>query len=63
MGSRKKVKHTRRKVTQEQVDAMNREVELRQSNQAFAVGSDGRLTRVDVIYYDWDRVVPDIHKT
>ena len=59
----KKVKHTRRKVTQEQVDAMNREVELRHGNQAFAVGPDGRLTRVDVIYYDWDRVVPKLHQT
>jgi len=59
----KKIKHARRKVTQEQVNAMNREVELRQGNQAFAVGDDGRLTRVDVIYYDWDRVVPKLHKT
>ncbi len=45
MSKRKdRVKHSRRKVTQEQVDAMNRELELRHANYRYAVGHDGRLT-------------------
>ena len=40
----KKVKHARRKVTQEQVDAMNRELELRHADYRYVVGHDGRLT-------------------
>lgn len=47
----KKVKHTRRKVTQEQVDAMNRELEIRSSaNYRYSVGTDGRLKEIPVIY-------------
>jgi hypothetical protein len=53
--SMKKVKYARRKVTQEQVNAMNRELELRgDGSHRYAVGSDGRLTEVEVImYYSW----------
>jgi hypothetical protein len=49
----KKVKHVRRKVTQEQVDSMNREQELRGSKVRYAVGHDGRLAEVELVYMDW----------
>ena len=55
----RKVKHARRKVTEEQVSAMQRECELHHSNETFVVGSDGRLTRTAVVYYDWDRIPPN----
>jgi hypothetical protein len=43
----KKLKHARRKVTEEQVAAMNRELELRGSaTYRYAVDHDGRLTKV-----------------
>jgi transcription elongation GreA/GreB family factor len=42
-----KVKHARRKVTQEQVDAMNRQLELASSaTYRYARDQDGRLTEV-----------------
>lgn len=51
---RKRVKHARRKVTQEQVDAMNRELELRGGPHRYAVGHDGRLVEVEIMdYYSW----------
>jgi len=40
------VKHVRRKVTQEQVDAMNRMLQLSSAPFRYAVGNDGRLTEV-----------------
>lgn len=47
----KKVKHSRRKVTKEQVDAMNRQLELQDADYRYAVGPDGRLTETEVIRY------------
>lgn len=52
---RKEVKHARRKVTQEQVDAMNRQLELQDADRRFTVGPDGRLKDAQVIHYDWER--------
>jgi hypothetical protein len=48
----KRTKHVRRKVTQEQVDAMNRQLELTNSKLRYAVGLDGRLTEAEVFMYN-----------
>ena len=48
----KKVKHVRRKVTQEQVDAMNRTLELQHAGYRYEVGWDGRLSEANCVYYD-----------
>ena len=45
-----KVKHTRRKVTQEQVDAMNRQLELKGASYRHAIDQNGRLTETPVHY-------------
>jgi hypothetical protein len=42
-------------VTQEQVDAMNRQLELQHADRRFVVGTDGRLKEAEVIHYDWER--------
>lgn len=48
----KKVKHARRKVTQEQVDAMNRQLELTHSaNYRYVRDQDGRLTQTP--HHEW----------
>jgi hypothetical protein len=41
----KKFKHSRRKATPEQVNAMNRELELRHEDFRFLIERDGRLVR------------------
>jgi hypothetical protein len=46
------VKHARRKVTQAQVDAMNRELELRGSKYRYAIDQDGRLCQVEDYAHD-----------
>lgn len=51
MKRKKEVKHTRRKVTQEQVDAMNRQLELTHANYKYARDQNGRLTQTPV-YHD-----------
>jgi hypothetical protein len=49
----KKLKHARRKVTEEQVEAMNRELALRGSKLRYAVGQNGRLSETELVYMDW----------
>jgi hypothetical protein len=50
---KKDVKHARRKVTKEQVDAMNRELELRGASFRYAQDADGRLTETECVYLNW----------
>ena len=49
---KKKPKHSSRKVTQEQVDAMNRQL-ISYVDYVYIVGADGRLAKVKKIVYDW----------
>jgi len=48
MSSEKKLKHARRKVTQEQVDAMNRQLELTGAGFRYTRDQNGRLTEQTV---------------
>lgn len=52
---KKRPKHARRKVTQEQVDAMNRELELTNTDYRYSIDpTNGRLTKDKIVgYYNW----------
>lgn len=45
MARKKRPKHAARKVTEDQVTAMNRELELRQAEYRYVRGQDKRLVR------------------
>lgn len=50
---KKKIKHVSRKVTPEQVAAMNRELELRCADHHYVRDQNGRLVRQANVYLGW----------